>query len=142
MKNGKFANSEWVKHTIYREKLMKPNHLKACFIVLALGMVFAVFSGYAGDTKPPSKVDLTPYQSKKPTSRFGHKIHTDLNIKCNQCHHKAKNGNRDVKCIQCHKAETKGKVLGIKEAFHKQCKDCHKKHKDKNAPLKCKECHQ
>jgi hypothetical protein len=80
---------------------------------------------------------------------FTHKKHSvDHKVKCTECHHDYKNGknvwkegDKVAKCASCHKDPKKndGKVLSLRNAFHKNCQSCHKE--AKKGPTKCNECH-
>ncbi|MBP7125085.1 cytochrome c3 family protein [Myxococcota bacterium] len=100
----------------------------ALFLVASLAMAGA-----------PDKVDFTKYKDKKSAVSFDHKAHVGRNIQCATCHHKAKDGKKEVSCGSCHQKEAAGTTPSFQDAFHKQCKDCHKK--EGKGPTKCAECH-
>jgi hypothetical protein len=71
---------------------------------------------------------------------FAHKKHADA-IKCQECHHTWKEGEKVKKCGECH---TKDSKLTAKNAFHKNCRGCHRtlKKAGKTAgPTACTKCH-
>jgi hypothetical protein len=88
-------------------------------------------------------------KKKKAPVKFTHETHVKkYKIKCADCHHVFKDGknvfkegDKVDKCAACHKSPTKneGKMLSLKNAFHKNCQGCHKK--EKKGPTKCNECH-
>ncbi len=75
-------------------------------------------------------------KSKK-VANFPHHDH-QAQMKCNDCHHKAAEGETPKACKTCHQAK-KGDAPKIKDAYHKKCKGCHKK--EKKGPTKCGGCH-
>lgn len=100
----------------------------ALFLVASLAMAGA-----------PDKVELSKFKEKKSAVTFDHKGHVDQGIKCETCHHKPKDGKKEVACSACHQKEAAGTTPSAQDAFHKQCKDCHKK--EGKGPTKCAECH-
>lgn len=135
--------------------------MKKGFIAIAIMVAFAaavmIGSGAIAQTTKSGDVkdkmvlkDSSVFKKmKKSPVEFGHKQHSvDLKIKCDECHHVYKDGKNVWKegdkvamCASCHKSPTKneGKVLSLKNAFHKNCQACHKKMK--KGPRKCNECH-
>lgn len=61
-----------------------------------------------------------------------HKVHKDVNVECNLCHHDAGEEQNKKKCDECHIGKSKMVIM------HYFCKDCHKK---KTGPVKCQQCH-
>jgi hypothetical protein len=104
----------------------------------------------SGDVKDTMELKDSLFKKpKKSAVKFTHKQHSvDLKIKCTECHHVIKDGKNVWKdgdkvamCATCHKSPTKndGKMLSLKNAFHKNCTTCHKKMK--KGPKKCNDCH-
>ncbi len=81
----------------------------------------------------PVKPGETVYRSKVGAVRMSHKVHEEKGLKCEQCHHKKNNPEREKKCAVCHKGENGYNPL------HGLCVDCHIARKE--GPVKCKQCH-
>lgn len=100
---------------------------------------------YAFAQESPKEIVIKDIQKAQPPVTLSHEKHAKtLSIKCVECHHTYKEGEKKVeKCSSCHKAEAEGKKVGLKEAYHKNCIECHKKEKaaGKAAPTLCKDCH-
>ena len=90
----------------------------------------------------------------KPAVTFSHKKHAvDYKLACTDCHHIFKNGENVFKegdpaqkCLDCHDpTESKGNVMKLMLAFHKNCMDCHKElekvGKNAGPTEKCDDCH-
>lgn len=106
-------------------------------IGMVMGVLFLVAT--VALAAPADKIDLSKYKGTKSAVQFPHKAHVDGKIACATCHHKAKDGKKEVACGECHKKDADGATPGLKDAFHKQCKDCHAK--GAKGPTKCAECH-
>lgn len=93
---------------------------------------------------------------KKGPVTFHHLKHVnDYGVACIDCHHVYENG-KNVwkpgdpvkKCSACHDPEeTKGNIIKLQSAYHKNCRDCHKEMveegKSETAPYKkCSDCHE
>ena len=71
---------------------------------------------------------------------FNHKKHAEA-VKCKECHHTAKEGEKIKKCVDCH---TKDSKVDAKKAFHANCRGCHralKKEGKATGPTACTKCH-
>jgi hypothetical protein len=79
------------------------------------------------------KPEETIYKSKVGAVRMSHKVHEEKGLKCEQCHHKKNNPDREKKCAACHFGEEGYMTM------HGLCLDCHIKRKE--GPQKCKQCH-
>jgi predicted CXXCH cytochrome family protein len=90
----------------------------------------------------------------KPAVTFSHKKHAvDYKLACTDCHHIFKDGKNVFKegdpvqkCLACHDpTESKGNVMKLRLAFHKNCMDCHKEMekagKNADPTQKCDDCH-
>ncbi len=106
-----------------------------CHLPNREGQVF--LAGRRGQP-PPEKFALDDIRRTKPAVIFPHQNHAVTVRDCHDCHHKDERG-RERLCSACHSGRSKGKIVDLKEAFHKQCKDCHKK--ERRGPTKCNECH-
>lgn len=115
---------------------MESRSLKVLVGLVTATMFLAASVALAG---APDKVDLSKYKGTKSGVQFDHKKHVDGKIPCAECHHKAKDGKKEVACGECHKKDADGATPGVKDAFHKNCKDCHTK--GGKGPTKCAECH-
>ena len=108
----------------------------AAFMAIVLAVTFS--AGLVIGANAPDKVTIKEIQKSKAPVEFNHKAHAETRAKaCKDCHHKNEAG-KEEKCSACHKAKAEGKVVELKEAFHKTCRDCHKKGK---GPTKCDDCH-
>ncbi len=108
----------------------------AAFLAIVLAVTFS--AGLVIGANAPDKVTIKEIQKSKAPVVFDHKAHATVRAKaCKDCHHKNEAG-KEEKCSNCHKAKAEGKVVELKEAFHKTCRDCHKKGK---GPTKCDDCH-
>jgi predicted nucleic acid-binding Zn ribbon protein len=127
------------------------------FVVIGVVLMFIGMGVLmATDIPDTIMIDNQGYKAdKKGPVKFTHKAHTvDHKVACTECHHKYENG-KNVwkegdpvkKCADCHSPLKKqGKVIKLKNAYHKNCKNCHKKlikaGKTKKAPFKkCNDCH-
>lgn len=115
---------------------------KACYVFVGLvilgGMFAAVGMLNAGDV--PETIVL---KAKNGDVTLSHRKHTEgYEIKCGECHHTWKEGEKVKKCDECHGVdENAPKPM---KAFHDQCKGCHETANEKDgkkAPTGCKECH-
>ncbi|MBW1666504.1 MAG: cytochrome c3 family protein [Deltaproteobacteria bacterium] len=118
----------------------------AAFVFLAVGALTAL------DVPDVIMIENHGYKvDRKGPVKFHHKKHSaDYGDACTECHHVYKDG-KNVwkegdpvkKCSSCHDPNKKvGKVLKLRDAYHRDCKGCHRKHKDKKAPYrKCNNCH-
>lgn len=79
------------------------------------------------------KADDPHYKSQVGAVKISHKTHQEKGLKCENCHHKNNNPDREKKCAVCHRGDN-----GY-ETLHGLCVDCHIEHKE--GPQKCKECH-
>ena len=128
------------------------------FVVIGVVLMFIGMGVLmATDIPDTIMIDNQGYKAdKKGPVKFTHKAHTvDHKVACTECHHKYENG-KNVwkegdpvkKCADCHSPLKKqGKVIKLKNAYHKNCKNCHKKllkaGKSKKAPFrKCNNCHE
>lgn len=100
--------------------------------VFAFGTVVNAKGPVQGDPKDPIVLKV-----KKGDVTFSHAKHKAQ--ACAKCHHKEKDGKKEVACHECHKAQKEGNTPKAKDAFHDSCKGCHKK--DKKGPTKCNDCH-
>lgn len=114
---------------------------KAVLLVAGLFLVGVVAT--AADI--PAGKETIKFEAKIGNVTFGHKAHVDYGAKCEDCHHPVKDAEAKFLCSDCHDAkETKGNVLKLADAVHKNCKGCHEKTvaAGKKAPSKdCKACH-
>lgn len=110
-------------------------------VLVAAAMVFSVglaLSAAAADA-PKGPVKVTNF-GKKGAPTFDHSKHAD--VKCEQCHHNAKDGK--FKCGECHKLEAEGNTPKIQDAMHGKdkgvCFACHRAD-DAKKKMKCADCH-
>ena len=122
-------------------------------VVVAFGLAYAKITAPEKDLVLDFKKDEIGSANKKPVT-FPHSKHQAL--KCNNCHHKYKEGDAKMKkCSECHKAKA-GEAPKLKDAFHAtknkktkkaitiSCVGCHKalkKAKKKHGPTSCTKCH-
>jgi hypothetical protein len=135
---------------------MKSKKSFTCLAALLAGMVFLGLGALTA-TEVPDFIELGKDKSnRKGPVPFEHLMHAeDYGLSCKECHHVYKDG-KNVweegdpvqKCSACHNpSETKGKVLKLRLAFHRNCKGCHKKLAQEGiseeAPYrKCNDCHE
>lgn len=79
------------------------------------------------------KTGETTYKSQVGAVKMSHKAHEEKGLKCEVCHHKKNNPDREKKCAKCHYGQN-----GY-DTMHGLCIDCHIQRKE--GPQKCKECH-
>ncbi len=93
----------------------------------------------------PAGKETLKFESNMGTVTFEHKAHVAAGAKCEDCHHAVKDMAQKDRCSDCHDAkETKGAVLKLKDAVHKNCQGCHESllAAGKKAPdKKCPTCH-
>jgi len=65
--------------------------------------------------------------------KMSHLVHTDIGLKCIDCHHVENNKSRIKKCALCHRGND-----GF-DKLHQRCLDCHMK--KRNGIEKCLHCH-
>jgi hypothetical protein len=80
-----------------------------------------------------AKADEAVYKSQVGVVKISHKAHEEKGLKCEVCHHKKNNADREKKCAKCHTGEKGYKTM------HDLCIGCHIERKE--GPQKCKECH-
>ena len=136
---------------------MNKRFISALMIILT-GIVFLTVGVLtAADVPDEIVINEKGYKKdKKGPVKFMHKEHyEDHKLACTECHHVYKDG-KNVwkqgdpvhKCGECHDPLKKdGKVVTLKNAFHKNCKTCHKElvksGKSTKAPYKkCTKCHE
>jgi len=127
----------------------------ATLLVAAVFSVLVISGGaiMAADQEVPDEITIEhKYSSdKKGPVPFHHKQHTEYEgVECADCHHVYeggknvwKEGDHVDKCVKCHDLEeTKGDIVKLQLALHKNCKDCHKEMAKDTAPWKkCNDCH-
>lgn len=106
--------------------------LMAFLLILVVGGTFA-------QQKTPK--DEYVFKVSYGDVKFNHKNHVEkYKLDCKRCHHTGE----FKSCKECHKAKAEGKIVSVKDAFHKNCKGCHdeaKKAKKAAGPTACKQCH-
>jgi hypothetical protein len=94
-------------------------------------------------------------QMERPAVLFSHTLHEDSLAAhgCGVCHHVFDEQKKQLvymedeeqECKSCHEFKRDGKILALREAFHKSCTGCHRKMKksdiEKSGPTTCGECH-
>lgn len=111
-------------------------------LLLVASAIFTLSFGLAHAADAPKGPEKVTNFGGKEVVSFDHAKHKDM--KCEQCHHNAKDGK--FKCGECHAKEDNAKTKAVKleAAAHGKdkgvCYGCHKAEGAKNK-LKCADCH-
>ena len=103
------------------------------FVLAATTAITANSSGTKAGNEDPTVTNDGPkdecvidkFAKVKGAIKFNHKKHTELAGECATCHHKEKDGKKEVSCFECHQKKEEGGVPSAKSAFHDKCAGCH-----------------